>query len=37
MKAVNDNINVDMNNNTEDVENAFESDNVKETLEDLVL
>ena len=32
-----DNINVDMNNKTEDVENSDESDNVKETLEDVVL
>ena len=32
-----DNINVDMNNKTEDVENAVESENVKETLEDVVL
>jgi hypothetical protein len=34
---VDDNINVDMNNKTEDVENAVESENVKETLENLVL
>ena len=34
---MNDNINVDMNNKTEDVENSDESDNVKETLEDVVL
>jgi hypothetical protein len=32
---VDDNINVDINNKTEDVENAVESDNVKETLETL--
>ena len=32
-----DNINVDMNNKTEDIENAVESDNAKETLEDIVL
>ena len=37
IKAVDDNINVDMNNRTEDVENAVESENVKETLEDVVL
>jgi hypothetical protein len=37
IKAVDDNINVDMNNKTEDVEKAVESDNVKETLEDVVL
>ena len=37
IKAVDDNINVDMNNRTEDVENAIESDKVKETLEDVVL
>ena len=37
IKAVDDNINVDMNNRTEDVENAVESDKVKETLEDVVL
>ena len=37
IKAVDDNINVDMNNHTEDVENAVESENVKETLENLVL
>ena len=37
VKAVDDNINVDMNNKTEDIENAVESDNAKETLEDIVL
>ena len=32
-----DNINIDINDKTEDVENAAKSENVEETLEDLTL
>ena len=37
LKAVDDNINIDINDKTEDVENAVKSENVEETLEELTL
>ena len=36
IKAVDDNINVDKNNKTEDVKKAVRSENVEEKLEDVV-